>query len=60
MTDHHLVVFFRRIQDLIAEYQQYETAGIEGEEEELYEQEYQEDHLDQPGEDSIQYADDQQ
>ncbi|CDS81917.1 probable tubulin beta chain [Sporisorium scitamineum] len=51
------------LMDLIAEYQQYESAGVDedGLEEELYEGEYQEEAGEQvyEGEESVQYADEQ-
>lgn len=54
------------LMDLIAEYQQYETAGVDEEEGELYEGDYQEEYQEEgvgeeqyAGEDSVQYADEQ-
>ena len=41
------------LMDLIAEYQQYETAGVEGDEEELYEQEYVEEEGYAPEEETL-------
>ncbi len=47
--------------DLIAEYQQYETAGVDDEGDEVYEGEYQEEGVEGDGQvyadDSVQYAD---
>ncbi|GAC75405.1 beta tubulin, partial [Moesziomyces antarcticus T-34] len=49
------------LMDLIAEYQQYESAGVDEVDEELYEQEYQDqvDGQQEYADDSVQYADEQ-